>query len=138
MALCSKPGCAEAAEGRWQGNLLCRREYRPALLEAFARASSAWDGGGSPHVAFRVAFARVLVELADLRGESYLSLARIRDRSYNFSKEKLGVRFDLVRHLHAWDGCKPMTRVVERWHANTDALHYARESVRAWEAGDPE
>jgi hypothetical protein len=137
VEICSKPDCQEAVQGQWQGNLLCRREYRVALLDAFARANSAWDGGVSPPAAFRVAFARVLAELAELRGESYLSLARVRDRSYNFAKEKLGVRFDLVRHLHAWDGRQPMTRLVESWSFDIEALEYLRESVRAWAVGDP-
>jgi hypothetical protein len=138
MKLCSRSGCQETAKARWQGKLLCFREYSAALLDDFRLQYAAWDGAASPPIAFRVIFARVIAELAELCGESYLSRARVRDRAFNYAKVSAGVRFEIVRHRHAWDGRQPMTRVVECWEASIDAMEYTRSAVRALEAGDPE
>ena len=126
-------------ERRWRGQLLCQKSYREALLGDFYREYSAWDGGALPPVTFRVSLARVIAELAELRGESFLSRARVRDRAVNYAKVSPGVRFEITRHLHAFDGRHPMTRLVEIWSFNMEALRYHRESVREWSAmGDPE
>ena len=77
------------------------------------------------------------MELADHVGESFLSRARVRDRAVNYVKASPGVRFELTRHFHAWDGHRPMTRSVEIWSFDMEALEYHREKIREWAVGDP-
>ena len=125
--LCTNLICTSSATGRFDGIQLCPKHYRLELTEAFLRQYADWDGIATPTEPFIKIFARFFTELGERKGEGMISAGRIKLRAFNFSRAENVVRFQMVRHLNAWNERRPMTRIVESWAANVDEMSYTRE-----------
>jgi hypothetical protein len=140
---CSSPGC-EATSGDvafqlHDGKPLCPDHYRQKIKCDLMNQFEAWHQGTDPPQRFKYLLGRVSHEEDwPMKGGSYLSRARIRDRGYAFEKTPCGCRFCITRHPGAFKNGYVEKKVVETWSADLQAETLTLSACRNWTDEDPD
>lgn len=135
---CPVPDCNQLCSGiRWDGIMYCPTHYRELFFSTLAQEYEAWGCDSEPSKRFRSLLGRFCEEFCQLTGDSYLTLARIRDRGFNFQKNSKGCQFSITRHLNAWNDTKAMSRIVEIWAFDFASRVFSLVEKRPWERTDP-
>ncbi len=138
---CTFSGCSTSAKTNqrlYGGKPYCDDHYCEMLTSDMLHEYGIWPEGADPSKRLRYMVGRTFSELGKNVGESFLSNARIRDRSFAYKKTDSGFEFSITRHLNGHEFRRPMRLIIERWQFNVESLEYQRIGFRDWTSADPE
>lgn len=113
---CSFLGCNEENTfGHYDGQPFCSAHYFESIEEDFFALFYKWEEETKPPARLTQLLGRLYDELNYTNNGGNLSLARIRDRGFDFIKDGNCIQFSITRHLNAWTNATKMKRVVKLW-----------------------
>lgn len=104
MAKCNCISCEVAAQHGFfiDGKPYCPEHYLLELQARFLESYRLWDGTESTIGRLKYNFSRYVGFVTNENFPNSLSIARIRDRGFNFFKSDSGLTFEIIRHPGAW------------------------------------
>lgn len=136
---CTEPGCEEFAEGQaYKSQRYCSKHYQENIDGELFATFNDWTEGGEPPARFKYMLGRASDEQKWQCNEGYLSMARIRDRTYSFKKTATGCIFKITRHPGGHTAYIPSRRVVQTWEADLTSKTLTLSKTRKWRKGDPD
>lgn len=131
---CSADNCGETGSVLVDGIHYCFTHHNQVLFQRLDEHYELWDHEAEPPERFIYLLGR-LCDSFEQSG-SYLSSARIRNRAFNWVKDKEGCRFEITRHHGAWGNSGFFKQVVQRWQVNMAERKLILLGERDFEEGD--
>lgn len=136
---CSETGCGEPVQNQaYKGRPYCIQHYTQLIDGELLSLHKEWQEGEKPCERFKYMLGRVSYEQNWPCNESFLSAARIRNRSYHLTKTSEGCIFQITRHPGGHTIYISSRRIVQTWLADLSCKTLTLTDVRPWKRGDPD